>query len=331
MSFSTPFWSPSQASAILFDWDGVIAETRLDFSDIRKRYYDNPKAMLLEDAHKLPGELRASLMHDLEQVEVEGALSATMIPGISDILQWVSDKGIPWAVVSRNCRKSILLASEQIGVTLPAIVRSRDDGSHIKPDPRALTEVCTQLGVDASQTLFVGDFIYDMIGARRAGMRGVLVRGDIPDEWSPWLECAYTSMADFYKELLSPGEITPWEYQEAVRKNGRDFLRSNAKRSVRVPLEARPAIDTWTAKAASLGIGTFVAPATTLSPELWKQNPSFDTADMGIDLACVLHKFLLTRYPFAQVLDEGTDGTMTDLPADADELEQFLLASNKEH
>ncbi|MDR0653381.1 MAG: HAD hydrolase-like protein, partial [Synergistaceae bacterium] len=32
------------------------------------------------------------------------------------------------------------------------------------------------MGASPSQSLLIGDYIYDMMGARRAGMRGVLVR-----------------------------------------------------------------------------------------------------------------------------------------------------------
>ena len=128
MSFRAPFWSPSQASAVLFDWDGIIAETRLDFSGIRAKYYGNSKAMLLEDSHTLDDDRRASLMRDLEELEVRGAMTADSVPGIAQTLEWVGGNNIPWAVVSRNCKKSIHTAAEKIGITLPEIVLARDCG-----------------------------------------------------------------------------------------------------------------------------------------------------------------------------------------------------------
>ncbi|MDR3076214.1 MAG: HAD family hydrolase, partial [Synergistaceae bacterium] len=203
MAFSSPFWSPSEASAVLFDWDGVIADTKLDFSGVRQKYFGDRPAMLLEDARTLPPELREALMRDLEELEVRGARNAALVPGVSKILEWVKSAGIPWAVVSRNCRKSILTAAEMIGVKLPEIVRSRDDGERVKPDPAALREVCAALGADAGQTLLIGDYIYDMMGARRAGMRGVLVRNEIRDGWDDWLECHYKSMDEFYDALVN--------------------------------------------------------------------------------------------------------------------------------
>ena len=56
MSIETPFWHPSEASSFLLDWDGVIAETKLDFSAVRERYYGGRKALLLEEADTLSPE-----------------------------------------------------------------------------------------------------------------------------------------------------------------------------------------------------------------------------------------------------------------------------------
>ena len=44
-----PFWHPSRVRALLLDWDGVLAETHLDFSPLRQRFYGGRRAMLLED------------------------------------------------------------------------------------------------------------------------------------------------------------------------------------------------------------------------------------------------------------------------------------------
>lgn len=327
MPFKPPFWSPSQASAILFDWDGVIAETHLDFSEIRSRYYGGRRAMLLEDACTLPDARRASLMRDLEELEIAGAESANPVKGIEDVLAWVRKHEIPWAIVSRNSKKSILIASEHVGIDLPPLVRSRDDGSCVKPDPRALTETARELGVDPAQTLFIGDFIYDMMGARRAGMRGVLVRGKIEPSWYAWLECAYASMAQLTAELRAPSELIPWEYMDTVRKRGRGFLAFAGALTLALPERTTPSLDRWLARAASLGVGGFLVPDEVFTPDLWKANPSLDPAYMGLSLKEAVRCFLRTRYPFAAAGGPadilGTE-TAADAPFDADDLADYL-------
>ena len=322
MAFNSPFWSPSGASAVLFDWDGVIADTRLDFSGIRSKYYGERRAMLLEDACTLAPERREELMRDLEELEVRGAMSATLVPGADKILEWVEAARIPWAVVSRNCGKSILTAAETIGLKLPSVLLSRDDFSPVKPDPRALREACRQIGVPTSQSLLIGDYIYDMMGARRAGMRGVLVRAALGDGWDEWLECAYRDMSELYDELLDPTYMIPWEYQDTAERYGADFLGRVHRLLLPLPANARPTLDAWTARAASLGVGGFVVGDEIFTPNMWKKNPSLDISCIGLQLAEAIKRFIRGRWPFATVARGGESEICP--PADADALPEFL-------
>ena len=326
MAFNSPFWNPSEASAILFDWDGVIADTKLDFSEVKLKYYGDRSVMLLEDAVTLTPESRESLMRDLEDLEVCGAENASLVPGVPAILEWFEKLDIPWAVVSRNCRKSILTSAKRIGVTLPRVVRSRDDGDRVKPDPEALLEVCAQLGANAADTLLIGDYIYDMMGARRAGMRGILVRKTIQDDWDQWLECHYTSMYEFFDGLSNHAEITAWEYRDVHRQYGADFLRKVHAIMLPIPEQASPNIDSWVSRAASHGVGGFIVRDGKLTPEIWRQNPSLSIEYMGMPMEMVLRNFLQNRWPFAKVIRDQKDVEMSAPPGDADHLAEYLLS-----
>jgi HAD superfamily hydrolase (TIGR01509 family) len=282
--------------------------------------------MLLEDAYTLSPEKRESLFSDLEELETRGAAQATLVQGIAEILEWVDAAGVPWAVVSRNCRKSILTAAEAIGVRLPEVTRSRDDGNCVKPDPRALRETCSLLGASPSQTLLVGDYIYDMIGARRAGMRGVLVRGEIGDGWDEWLECRYASMPQFYEALTNPAEITAWEYMETFKRYGASFLRQASELFLRIPESASPGLDTWVAQASSLGVGGFYVGRGTFTPAMWRQNPSLEAECMGLSLEETLRRFLENRWPLARIARDDGAAIYARPPRDADDLPEFLLS-----
>jgi HAD superfamily hydrolase (TIGR01549 family) len=324
MAFQAPLWSPSEASAILFDWDGVIAETNLDFSRVKHKYYGDRPAMLLEDAGTLSPTERADLMRDLEELEMRGAEQARPVPGVDQILEWVRSAGIPWAVVSRNCRKSIQAAADAIGVALPGIVRSRDDGDSVKPNPTALIEVCAGLGVPPRDTLLIGDYIYDMMGARRAGMRGALVRGETGDGWEDWLECRCASMYEFYSLIVSRAGIIAWEYKDTAARLGEGFLRWMRNIALPVPAWASPSLDAWVSRAASLGVGCFIVRDGEFTPEMWRQSPSFDVACVGMSLEYTLRDYLNYRWPFAEVSSGGE--TKLHPPVDSDGLEEYLLS-----
>lgn len=324
MPFIPPFWTPSQASAVIFDWDGIIAQTNLDFSEIRERYYGNKRAMLLEDSVHLAPDVRGSFFRDLEELETAGAQSAEPVDGIREVLFWLAERNVPWAVVSRNCRKSIEIASSRIGISLPRVVRSRDDGDPLKPHPGALTQSACALGADAAHTLFVGDFIYDMMCARRAGMRGALVRRNIGETWRPWLECSYPDMSGLLEDLRSPREIVPWEYRETARDLGTQFLRFAAGLTLAVPEQPAPSLDRWLAEAARIGVGCLSVPSGTLSPDAWKASPSLDPAYMGLTLEEAARVFLEVRFPFVKVASESPDAISA--PSDAASLPDFILS-----
>ena len=53
-----PFWHPAFAHAFILDWDGVLAETHLDFSQIRSRYFQGRRVPLLEYGRFLPEDIK---------------------------------------------------------------------------------------------------------------------------------------------------------------------------------------------------------------------------------------------------------------------------------
>jgi HAD superfamily hydrolase (TIGR01549 family) len=325
MSFKLPFWSPSEAEAVLFDWDGIIAGTCLDFSAVREKYYGSRNAMLLEDSVSLPPRKREELMRDLEDLEMAGAAAATPVTGATDVIAWFEKRDIPWAVVSRNCRKSILKAAETLSVKLPAIVRSRDDGDSVKPDPKALADTCRELRVDPAQTLLIGDYVYDMMGARRAGMRGALIREKTEHGWDEWLEFSCRSMRGLLKELGTPGRIIPWEYKNTADRNGKDFLRKTAALTALVPRELPSGTDRWLLTAASLGIGSFAVPDVIFPARSWRENPSFVPDCMGVPLIDAVKSLLRVRFPLAAVKPAREAERYIELPYGPDAIEDFLL------
>lgn len=318
----TPRWSPSSVKAILFDWDGIIADSKLDFSGIRKKYFGGRYAMILEERALLPEDQQLSLDKELVELEMEGARTSKLIPGIEDLLDYVASAGIPWAIVSRNCRSSIIEAAKQCGIELPQIVRSRDDGTSIKPDPRALIETAAALGASSRDTLFIGDLLYDMMGARRAGMRNIIVNSKIDPSWNPWVEVHFTDMLLTAAAFRDRSEYIPWEYKELAAASGTGILDSAFSIKAAVPDDAYPNFSTWLIRAASLGIGEFYVPDMTLSPCIWRQDGLFDTAHLGRTLFDAANDTLIYRYPLVQ-LSKTPDGSIK-MPKNSDDLGAFL-------
>ncbi len=304
MCIKAPFWSPAGASGFLLDWDGVIAETKLDFSGIREKYYGGRRAMLLEDSWTLAPDRREAMLKELVELEMAGAEKAEPVPGAFELIKWLNKNNIPYCILSRNCMEVIRRGAEVIGLELPAQTWGRDNMDWVKPDPRALLAAAAAIGVEPRRCLYVGDFLYDLQGARRAGMRAVLVQRDEP-AWSGWADVTYPLMTDFVEALNAREQIVPWEYREIYAKKGERWLSNAASFIFAVPADPSPTTDCWLTRAASLGVGGFyVDPEKIFTPEDWKKNPSFDTSAMGRKWAEVISDFLSPRYPLARVVTE---------------------------
>ena len=304
IDIKSPFWSPAGASGFILDWDGVIAETRLDFTPLREKYYGGRRAMLLEEAGTLAPEVRGEFFAELVALEMAGAEKAEPVAGALELLAWLNENDVPYCVVSRNCMEVIKRGAEVIGVELPEKTWGRDNSRWVKPDPRALYAAAEAIGADPRRCVYVGDFLYDLQGARRAGMRAVLVQRESP-EWGAWADVMYPKMIDLVAELREPKPLVPWEYREIYARKSEHWLVNASALTFALPADPSPTIDCWLARAAALGVGKiFIEPERTLSPDDWKKSPSLDPAYMGLPLHEAARRFLAPRFPLAEVVTE---------------------------
>ena len=317
-----PFWSPADASGFLLDWDGVIAETHLDFSPLRDKYFGGRRAMILEEASSLAPDAREAMMKDLVEIEMAGAERAVPVAGAFELIDWLKENGVPFCILSRNCMDVIRCGAKAIGLELPEMTWGRDNMAHVKPDPAALREAASALGAAPERCLYVGDFLYDLQGARRAGMRAVLVQHD-GREWEDWADLCYAQMNDLVDELKSPRPHVPWEYREIFAKKGERWLDSVYQLSFELPGDPSPTADCWLLRAAAIGVGSFyVDPEKIFTPSDWKKHPSFDTAFMGKPWAEAVAALLRERFPMASVTTEA--GSAMTAPKNSLDLMRFI-------
>ncbi|NLB83058.1 MAG: HAD family phosphatase [Synergistaceae bacterium] len=305
LTVSPPFWHPAFSKGFILDWDGVLAETKLNFTPIREKYFGGEFVPLLEAARSLPPELRKELNRDIYNLEMAGAETSEVVPGALDLLEWLGAQKKPWCVVSRNCRDSILLAARRCGLPLPPVVKSRDDPP-VKPEPEALWNAALSLGVPFEKCLMVGDFLYDLVGARRAGMRAVLVQRPCA-EWKHWADLSFDRLTDFVVSLKTPMPFVPWEYASLAEELGAQKLSDRASQGVLLsgkdPLILRKVLSL-----AERGILLFaVEDEGSLSAEQWRNMPGIPPALLDQPVALVLQSLLRFRYPLAKVAD-AVDG-----------------------
>ncbi|HET6806123.1 MAG TPA: HAD family hydrolase [Frateuria sp.] len=96
------------------------------------------------------------------------------LPGARELLAWLTDAGLPWAIATSGRMQTAAHNLEALGVNPAKVpVVTRDDVRHAKPDPDLFLAAAARLGVDIRDALVLGDSIWDMLAAQRCRALGV--------------------------------------------------------------------------------------------------------------------------------------------------------------
>ena len=96
------------------------------------------------------------------------------LPGARELLAYLSDAGIPWAIATSGRIETAGPIIEMLGVDQSKTpVVTRDKVRYAKPDPDLFLAAAAALGKPIAHACVIGDSIWDMLAARRAGALGV--------------------------------------------------------------------------------------------------------------------------------------------------------------
>lgn len=96
------------------------------------------------------------------------------LPGARELLAFLTEHRIPWAIATSGRMETALHNIEALGVDPDKVpVITRDLVRHAKPDPDLFIAAADKLGIDIMQSLVVGDSIWDMLAAQRARALGI--------------------------------------------------------------------------------------------------------------------------------------------------------------
>ncbi|MGS2724561.1 HAD-IA family hydrolase [Porticoccus sp. GXU_MW_L64] len=174
--------------AVLFDLDGTLLDTALDFTDVVNQLLreENRATMdysqvrsavshgsvgLVETAFQLAVDDPAfdPLRQRLLDLYIDRLTNKTrLFPGLDRLLARLEAHTIPWGIVTN---KPVLYTTPIVaGLNLkPAAVVCPDHVTNTKPHPESVHLACQQIGCQAQNTLMVGDHLRDIEAGRNAG------------------------------------------------------------------------------------------------------------------------------------------------------------------
>ena len=106
------------------------------------------------------------------------------LPGARELLQFLRNEGVPHGIATSGRRPEIDASLEALGVPPEMVVVDRGDVLRAKPEPDLFLACQERLGVEIRDCYVVGDAVWDLLAARRAGMLsvGLLTGGYGEDE-----------------------------------------------------------------------------------------------------------------------------------------------------
>jgi HAD superfamily hydrolase (TIGR01549 family) len=146
--------------AFIFDLDGTLVDSRLDFVSLRQELGLTPEAPILEAIHHWPEKERIRAHQIIDDHELQGALSSTLYPGVTDFLQKLKESKTPLALFTRNSRKATEITLKKHNLFFDQVI-TRDEAPP-KPDPSGLFKIAKNFQVAHNEILYIGDYLYDL-------------------------------------------------------------------------------------------------------------------------------------------------------------------------
>jgi phosphoglycolate phosphatase-like HAD superfamily hydrolase len=184
----------SARPALLFDLDGTLVDSvyqhvlswrealesegiELAVWRIHRRIGMSGGLFLKALERELGHDLDAGMAERLGAAHAKGVLGRMNqilpLPGARELLAALSSMGVRWAIATSGAEKTArpTLALLSIPSSVPVI--TRDQVAYAKPNPDLFLAASERLGVPPGDCFVVGDSIWDMLAARRAGALGI--------------------------------------------------------------------------------------------------------------------------------------------------------------
>ena len=95
------------------------------------------------------------------------------LPGARALLSALTEHGVKWAIATSGLAIAAQPSLLMLGLPETTPLITRDQVRHAKPDPDLFLAAAALIDVPITDTIVIGDSIWDLMAARRAGTLGV--------------------------------------------------------------------------------------------------------------------------------------------------------------
>jgi HAD superfamily hydrolase (TIGR01509 family) len=128
-------------------------------------------------ARELDTELDPEVIAALPRLHIEAFIrrfdSVRPLPGASELLETLSTNAVRWAIATSGREPYARPSLELLGLPADTPLVTRDQVRYAKPDPDLFLTAAELIGADITDSVVVGDSVWDLLAARRARALGV--------------------------------------------------------------------------------------------------------------------------------------------------------------
>jgi len=189
-----------QIRALVFDLDGTLVTSTLDFALIREELGCPEGVDVLTFVDGLSDAQRAEAQAIIHRHEVEDAEQSQWLPGAQEFVQRCRELQIPLAILTRNSDFSSRIKIARNEIPIPYLITR--ENSKPKPDPSALNEIANQFSLQSQEVLMVGDYKYDLQAGRNARMPTCLVHCEGEPDYLHLADYRFQNFTQFHKAFF---------------------------------------------------------------------------------------------------------------------------------
>jgi HAD superfamily hydrolase (TIGR01549 family) len=131
------------------------------------------RALAREVGRELGSEETEKIDRRHSQLFREYLPSPRALPGAVRLLEHLREKGVPHGIATSGKRPEIDKSLETLAVGKDAVIVERGEVARAKPEPDLFIACRDRLGLKSEECYAVGDAVWDLLAARRAGMLGI--------------------------------------------------------------------------------------------------------------------------------------------------------------